>query len=180
MLENCRRFFEKLLKSPWIWLKLVCINSALHCSLGVFGGIQPVLCSIRPSYCNPLLCDQANDIMDHSCSNFTDLSWMEHARIQRRGSRGSGPPPCKIPKIKGFLAVLVRIPWKKSQSYRASIQCGTLLAHQRNTISMAFCWQADNCPLLVVFGALLPSKKNLSELDPLWQNFLGQHMWKNL
>ena len=43
---------------------------------------------------------------------------------------------------------------------------------------MAFrCW-ADGSPLYVIFWSHLPSssKKTLSEFDPLWQNFLDQHI----
>ena len=45
---------------------------------------------------------------------------------------------------------------------------------------MAFCWWADDDPLIVVLGTFLhlsnKEKKTLSELDPLWQNFLDPHM----
>ena len=48
---------------------------------------------------------------------------------------------------------------------------------------MAFRWQADDGPLLVVFGSSVShylkkktTKKNSSELDPLWQNFLDPRM----
>ena len=40
---------------------------------------------------------------------------------------------------------------------------------------MAFRWRADNSPLLVALGRNL-KKKMLSELDPLWQNFVGPRM----
>ena len=40
---------------------------------------------------------------------------------------------------------------------------------------MAFRWRADDGPLLVLFRSSLPLQKTLSELDPLWQNFLDSH-----
>ena len=43
---------------------------------------------------------------------------------------------------------------------------------------MAFRWRADDDPRIVVLGSSLPSstKKTLSKLDPLWQNFLDPRM----
>ena len=52
-------------------------------------------------------------------------NFVAHARIQS-GDRGSGLPPWKITKTKGFLAILVRIRWK-SKSYQASIQCWVII-----------------------------------------------------
>ena len=43
---------------------------------------------------------------------------------------------------------------------------------------MVFRWRADDDPFIVIFGSSIPSstKKKLSNLDPLWQNFLDPHM----
>ena len=43
---------------------------------------------------------------------------------------------------------------------------------------MVFRWRTNDGPLIVVFGSFFPSstKKDLSKSDPLWQNFLDQHM----
>ena len=64
-------------------------------------------------------------------------------------------------------------PWK-SKSYKPSFNVGQTSARQQNAIYD---------PLLVLFGSSLPSskkdkkkKKTLSEMDPLWQNFLDPRM----
>ena len=68
-----------------------------------------------------------------------------HARIQRVGDRGSGPPsPLKNHKNIGCLSNIGPDP-------------------------LAFCWRADEGPLIVVFGSSLPSsnnKKNVVEVGP--------------
>ena len=51
---------------------------------------------------------------------------LPHGRI-RRGDRGSRPPPpWKITKIQGFIAIPVRILWK-SQGCQAGIQCWAII-----------------------------------------------------
>ena len=44
---------------------------------------------------------------------------------------------------------------------------------------MAFRWRADDGPFIAVFGSSIPSstKKKLSNLDPLGQNFLDPRMY---
>ena len=85
------------------------------------------------------------------------------------GDRGSGPI-LKNHKILGFLAIIVPIPCKI-----AKLPSQQMLGHDQNG------WQADDGPLLGLFWILsssLPSSKktNLSELDPLWKNFLDPRM----
>ena len=81
----------------------------------------------------------------------------------QEGDRGSGPspPPWKITKIKGFLAILDRIPWnsQNSQSYQACIPWRTSVGP---STKRRFCWRVDDSPLIAVFGSSLPSptKKN--------------------
>ena len=70
----------------------------------------------------------------------------------REGDRGSGPPPpWKILKIKGFLAIQVWIPWK-SQSYQAMIECwviiGTPAKRHLNGVSLAGRWWPRLYPLI--------------------------------
>ena len=67
----------------------------------------------------------------------------------RRGDRGPDPPG-KSQHYRVFLAILVRIPriiTKPPFNVRPSS------ARQRNTISMVFCWWANDGLLLVLFGS---------------------------
>ena len=86
----------------------------------------------------------------------------------RVGDKGSGPP-WKITKI-GFLSNTGPDPLKNCKATtRPKFNVKPSLGRQRNPIKMAFCWRADDSPLLVVFWSSLLSstKKNLSKLDPL-------------
>ena len=88
------------------------------------------------------------------------------------GSRPQGPDPLEKYKNIVFLAILVQIPRKitKLPSYQASIYCrvsiGTLVGRWWPAVSVIWIL----CP------SLINSKKTLSELDSLWQNFLEQRM----
>ena len=53
-------------------------------------------------------------------------------------------------------------PLNNHKATKPAFNVGPSLARKRNTIEMAFCWRADDGPLLVVFGSPPPSK-----LDPL-------------
>ena len=109
----------------------------------------------------------------------------KHARTQRGGGdRGSGPPsPWKLTIYIGFLAILVRIPWK-SQSCQANIQCwatiGTPAKRHSNAISLVGQWWPfySGSGIWIVSPPINLNKinKTLSKLDPLWQNFLGPRM----
>ena len=88
---------------------------------------------------------------------------------------GTGGPVSlwKITKIKGFLAILVRIAWKKTQSYQASIHCWAIFGppakRHLNCVLLAGQW----CPLIVVFVCILfPQKKRCQSWTPL-ANFSG-------
>ena len=66
-----------------------------------------------------------------------------------------------------------------SQSYQASIQS----ACQRNNISMVFCWQANDGPLIVVLGSSLPistPQKNVKVGPPLTNLSGSAHVYKNM
>ena len=75
-----------------------------------------------------------------------------HVRIQRvgGGTGGPDPPTLKNHKFIGFPRNTGPDPLKITK-----LPSKPLSAHQQNTISMAFHWQADDCPLLVVFEASL-------------------------
>ena len=97
------------------------------------------------------------------------------------GDRGSGPPPpWKITKIKGSLAILVQVPLK-SQSHQSSIQCWATIVppakRHLNGVSLAVRWWPVNSGIWIL-PLLIKLKK---KLDPLWQNFLDPRMiliWK--
>ena len=82
---------------------------------------------------------------------FIYLLWQSHARIQR------GTPP-ENHKNKGFLSNTGLDPLKNHKATNPAFNVGPSSARQRNTIWMAFHWQADDGPLIVVFGSFfLPS-----------------------
>ena len=67
----------------------------------------------------------------------------------RRGDTGSRPPPpLKNPKNIGFH----RNPGPDPLKNHKAFNFGLTSACQQNAILMAFCWRADNDPLIVVFG----------------------------
>ena len=90
----------------------------------------------------------------------------------RGGDRGSGhPPPLKNHKNIGFSSKTGPDPLK-NRSYQASIQCWVIIGTPAKRHLMAFCWRADDGPLIAVLESSLPSstkkkKKTLSKLDPL-------------
>ena len=89
-----------------------------------------------------------------------------------RGSRGGtgGPDPLKNYKNIGFLSNTGPDPLNNHKKNKPAFNVGPSLARQQNTIEMAFRWQANDGPLLVVFGSPHLKKqtnKNLSKLDPL-------------
>ena len=82
-----------------------------------------------------------------------------------RGSRvGQGvrtPLPPKNHKNIGFLSNTVPDPLNNhKKTGKPAFNVGQSLARQRNAISMAFCWRADDGPLLVIFG---PPSSNKSQ-----------------
>ena len=96
------------------------------------------------------------------------FEWQAGADPEKVGAGVRPPPPLeKSETIYGFLAILVRIPWKKHKATSQHL----MLGHH---------WQAsetsENGPIIVIFGSALPSskksRKTLSKFGPLWQNFL--------
>ena len=70
----------------------------------------------------------------------------------------------------GFLSNTGPDPLKNQKATKQAFNVGPTSARQRNAIGG---------PLIVVFGCFLPSstkRKTLSNLDPLWQNFLDRRM----
>ena len=84
------------------------------------------------------------------------LSNLHQVRIQRGGTGGPDPPPLENHKNIGFLSNTG--PDRLTQSYQASIQCWAIISPQRNAISMAFRWRADDGTFLdiLIFGYLDP------------------------
>ena len=72
-------------------------------------------------------------------------------------------------------------PLENQKNTKPTFNVGPSSARQRNAIQMAFRWQANDGPLLVVLGSSLSlpsSRKNVvrAEFDPLGQNLLDPHM----
>ena len=95
----------------------------------------------------------------------------------RGGCMGSGPTPpphththLENHKNMGVLAIVVLI-HEKSQSYQASIQCWANIGMPANVSEMAFCWQADDGPLIVAFGSSLPKSKKRQSWTPSDKTF---------
>ena len=93
-----------------------------------------------------------------------------NVRIQR-GDRGSGPPPPEKSQKIEFLAILVRIP---CETTKLPSQL-SMLGHHQPASETPFRWRADGGPLIVVFGASLPSSttKKVVKVGPplkkLWK-----------
>ena len=70
------------------------------------------------------------------------------------GDRVSEPLSHRNHKIMGFLSnTTVQIPLKITKLPSKYSMSRTSLPRQRNAILMAFCWWADDGPILVVFGS---------------------------
>ena len=87
-----------------------------------------------------------------------------------RGGRGSGLPPEKITNI-GFLCNTGPDPLKNHKATKPAFNVGPSSARQRNAISMAFNWRADDGPIKAVFGSSIPhqlkkQKKNVIKFGP--------------
>ena len=70
-----------------------------------------------------------------------------HARAQREGNRGSAPP-LKNHKAIGFLSNTGPDSHKNHKATKPAFNAGP----SSHNSEMAFCWQADDGPLLVVIG----------------------------
>ena len=64
----------------------------------------------------------------------------------------------------------------KATCTKPAFNVGPSSARQRNAFQLAFRWRAGGGPLIMV--SLPSSKKPLSKLYPLWQNFLNPRMYK--
>ena len=85
-----------------------------------------------------------------------------------RGGGDRGPdPPLKNHKNIGFSSNTGPDPLKNC-SYQSSTQWWAIIGTPAKRHFMAFCWRADDDPLIVVLGAFLPSskKKNVVKVGP--------------
>ena len=78
------------------------------------------------------------------------------------GGGGGGSDPLKNHKNIGFLSNTGPDPLKNHKATKPAFNVGPSSARQRNAIKMAFCWRADDDPLIVVFGSSLPSSTKKS------------------
>ena len=91
----------------------------------------------------------------------------------RGGDRGFRlPPPLKNHKNIGFLCSTDPDPIKNHRATKPAFNVWPLSARQRNAISMAFHWRADDGPFLAVFGSSVPlsTKKKLNK-HQIWITF---------
>ena len=97
-------------------------------------------------------------------------------RIQR-GGLGVQIPPMKNHKILGFLSNSGIGPLKNCGATGPAFNVGPSLACQRKAIEMAFRWQADDGPLIVLFGSTYLSsakkKKKSVKVEPPLAKFSG-------
>ena len=74
------------------------------------------------------------------------------------GDRVSGPYPLKNQKKNiWFLSNIGPDPLKNHKATKPAFNVGPSSARQRNAISMAFRWWANDCPLTVVFESSVSS-----------------------
>ena len=87
------------------------------------------------------------------------------------GSRGGQgvrtPPPLKNHKNTGFLCNTGPDPLKNHKATKPAFNVGLSSARQRNAISMALRWRADDGRLIVVVGPSLPSSTKLKRYQ-IW------------
>ena len=77
--------------------------------------------------------------------------------------------PLKNHENIGFLSNTGPDPLKNHKATKPAFNVGPSSVSQRNTIYMAFCWQADGGPFIAVFGSSIPSstkKKNVIKYGP--------------
>ena len=89
-------------------------------------------------------------------------SFQCHGWIQRRGQGVWAP--LKNHKNIGFLWNTSQHPLKNHKATKPAFNVGPSLARQRNAISMAFPWWADDGPFIAVFGSYIPSNVH----DQIW------------
>ena len=81
---------------------------------------------------------------------------LTYVRIQR-GTGSPDPPPAGNDKNIGFLSNIDLVSLKNHKATKPAFNGGPLSARQRNAISMAFHWRADDGPFIAVLGSSLPS-----------------------
>ena len=89
-------------------------------------------------------------------------------RIQRGGQGLRTPPPLKNRKNIGFLSNIDLDPLKITRPPSQHSMVGPLSARQRNAISMAFLWQADDGPLFSGITILFPSHQLKKQQHQCW------------
>ena len=91
-----------------------------------------------------------------------------HGQMQRGGGHGVSTPPENSQKI-GFLSCTGPDPLKNHKATKPAFNVGPSSARQRNAIEMAFHWQVEDGPFIVIFGSSISSstKKTFSNMDPL-------------
>ena len=101
-----------------------------------------------------------------------DLKKIYYNRIKKscedpEGETG-GPDPLKNHKNIGLLRNTGPDPLKNHKATKPAFNVGPTSASQRNPIELVFCWQADDGPLIVLFGSFLPSstKKKVVKVGP--------------
>ena len=92
----------------------------------------------------------------------------------RCGSRGGtgGPHPLKNHKNIGFLSNTGPDPLKNHKATKPVFNVWPSSDGQRNAISMAFRWRADDDPIVVVFGST-HLIKNIKKVRPPLQKLSG-------
>ena len=91
----------------------------------------------------------------------SEADWKQRIMIMR-GSGGGGtggpdPLPLEYHKNTGFLRNTGTDRMKNHEATKPAFNVGSSLERQRNAISMAYRWRADDDPLIVVFGSSFPS-----------------------
>ena len=88
------------------------------------------------------------------------------------------PPPLKNHKNIGFLSNTGPDPMKNHKATKPVLNVRPSSVHQLNPIYMAFCWWADDGPLIVVFRSSLPisTKKKPVKVGPHLTKFLDPGM----
>ena len=98
--------------------------------------------------------------------NFLKKFFQERLHRSRGGT--GGLDPLKNHKNIRFLCNNGPDPLKNHKATKPVFNVGQSSARKRNAILMAFCWLADDGPLIVVFGSSLPSSnKNVKVGPPL-------------
>ena len=103
---------------------------------------------------------------------------MQKAQQTRADPEGGGsgvrPPPSENHQNIGFLCNTDPDPMENHKATEPAFNVGVSSACQRNAISMALRWWADDGPFIAVFGSCIPlstKKKPYQILTPSEKNF---------